>query len=776
MKRVCFIYWCLIIFTIGALSSCRNLLNSDAAEVSLFLPFGAEDEASFSREASASSISYSYVVTLTHEDGTATELTGNSGDTLTLKPAAPGDYTISGNAFDSTGRLRYQGSTTATVYEGKTTDVTLPLTAVSLSSESKHVKLEQWEKGIKLTLFWREGDGDWEWGNTFVYHQESGTAIRLTELPKKDKPVVYYCSLTNPGYVLSIQAELSVGNAHYSESVAIIPSAGDSSFISYDEAYFSSKVTADSTGTVKISRDITSAFDSSKIKELNPRYYFDVYGLNDDVAAPSDKAEWLDSVTINYADKDSFVKNGIYLWDDYVSAVAKACEYKYWYVYLCIEFTDPNAPDTILRTPFINSARSTIQKPEEYKSSKHISVASDTNGIKITLKNVSGDQTWQDWWNVREVSSGLGFDFCEEVNRNNHPSSSAQTKEYIYPFTESGKIYTFKFSSTITGEYKEEYVWCKAGGGLGNLIDMDKWQALKPEVNNVDFTYKLGDVSTIVTTANLAKFDEFRVDLDLSAGEDGGPNEWICGQDYHFKGAYCNTTADVNYTNLGNAHSINCLDRYAKYRLGNLTQYDSYYVDAKIHVKLAGDTFDYSCDPIRSQTDWFGERIKWVQGKEKFTGNLYKVYCCDENLVSKLNAQEVSIGGAYGILLTLDSDFDNDEFELELHYDYSNALASFNSNDTYNLSFTIARYDSSVTPLTLLSATQLTETYKFKAEVGAEGESFVYTYGGNSTSVTPPDFSFEVNNIIPYSEEGTPFIRFCPYKAGQYYITNISLE
>ena len=141
MKRVCFIYWCLIIFTIGALSSCRNLLNSDAAEVSLFLPFGAEDEASFSREASASSISYSYVVTLTHEDGTATELTGNSGDTLTLKPAAPGDYTISGNAFDSTGRLRYQGSTTATVYEGKTTDVTLPLTAVSLSSESKHVKL-----------------------------------------------------------------------------------------------------------------------------------------------------------------------------------------------------------------------------------------------------------------------------------------------------------------------------------------------------------------------------------------------------------------------------------------------------------------------------------------------------------------------------------------------------------------------------------------------------------------------------------------------------------
>ena len=64
--------------------------------------------------------------------------------------------------------------------------------------------------------------------------------------------------------------------------------------------------------------------------------------------------------------------------------------------------------------------------------------------------------------------------------------------EYIYPFTENGKKYEFVLDGS-TGEengerpWLNEYVCCTAGGGVGELIDIDEWNK-NASISDYDYT------------------------------------------------------------------------------------------------------------------------------------------------------------------------------------------------------------------------------------------------------------------------------------------------
>ena len=212
-----------LLFFTGFFSSCRNALDSETAEIAVFLPFGQQ-----AREASASSSSYSYVVTFTDKNGEATELSGNSGDEIVLKPATPGNYEISGSAFDERGTLRYQGDCTAVAQTGKRTDVELTLHVLTESKSSKHISIEPVADGIKIQLKWLEGDGELEdWSGV----TEINSKIKLDFYGNNVKPsaknplVEYLYPFTTSGetyeFVYSFQ-----GTDYYEERVWCKASGG----------------------------------------------------------------------------------------------------------------------------------------------------------------------------------------------------------------------------------------------------------------------------------------------------------------------------------------------------------------------------------------------------------------------------------------------------------------------------------------------------------------------------------------------------------------------
>ena len=737
----------------GLFSSCRNYLDLETSEIAVYLPFGQEDgkTVTFSREASADSISYSYVVNFTDKNGVTTELSGNSGEQIVLKPATPGDYDISGSAFDDRGKMRYQGDCTATAHSGKKTDVELTLYAVDISSESKHVKLEHWEKGIKITVSWREGDGQWEFGNTYMYNEDTGSELKITSLPEKDKPVVMYCSLTDPGYIYSFHCELNVGSSQCSESVSILAKAGDSSYIYYDDDYYKTSLTLDSSGTLKIGKDITSYFDSNKIRQIKDiDYYFDFYGLNSDVSAPSDKAVWLSCSRLSYSEKASFIKNGLNLWEAFAESLGKLTDYKYFYVYLCVEFTDPLASSTIVRTPFICSDKATVNKPAELKTGKHITIEPVSDGIKIQLKWLDGDGELEDWSGVTEVNSKIKFDFYGD---NVKPSSNNTSLEYIYPFTTAGETYEFVYGFS-GGEYHEERVWCKATGGIGSVYDSAKWRKTKISIDYdsvaSEYMFKFDTTpSSVVSSDKYSRFKMLKLDTQIWGGlSDFSNAAFLSGHELDL------TTSMSEGDYLLTSNTLDYFGTAAKYRIAG---YSTFFIQSTMKFKIVGCDTDFVSEAVSTQVNYTGPVYtdKYIEGTEDKGKGWDIYYSCFEKDYQKFKMTSFENDS---VAFSLSGSFDNDTFELQIR----KALTSVQAGQKYSITFN-------------LKCTEALESFEYDV---FDDSGFVA--GGNIKDLSgvpaAANTSIPVTLVVDSTNiSGVASLSLIPFTSGSYSISDLNV-
>ena len=124
-KKICQIV-ALLILASALLLSCKNgfFHSYESGQIEFTLPYCSSD--SQAREAAGES--YNFEITFVHTaSGAKTVLKAKSGETVTLKDAAPGSYEITAQGFDPQGSLQCEGSATAEVQKGKTTSVELVL-------------------------------------------------------------------------------------------------------------------------------------------------------------------------------------------------------------------------------------------------------------------------------------------------------------------------------------------------------------------------------------------------------------------------------------------------------------------------------------------------------------------------------------------------------------------------------------------------------------------------------------------------------------------------
>ena len=120
-------------------------------------------------------------------------------------------------------------------------------------------------------------------------------------------------------------------------------------------------------------------------------------------------------------------------------------------------------------------------------------------GIKITVAKGNGTAVW-----FNETKSGIEG----EVR---FPEGTEEIS-FLYPFTEKGKVYEFLLAGPLDKEnnWQSEYVRCAAGGGLGELIDVDAWNK---NINIKDSDYKN---------------HSFRISGDVSALFDNSKEQFSC--------------------------------------------------------------------------------------------------------------------------------------------------------------------------------------------------------------------------------------------------------
>ena len=194
-----FFLLCLCILAV----SCSHFTDYSNTELTLALPYGTSrfTSAITSRAGDSEDESYTYKVTFEHEKGTVTELSGKSGEVITLSPAEPGKYTVSGEAYLGE-VIVYQGSCETEAKAGSSNNVELVLNKIAKEPEkeaekpkyeasTKHAKAESDSTGIKITLTFNDGDEKWRDGVTFIVDEDCGTAIEINDLPTAGNSVTY---------------------------------------------------------------------------------------------------------------------------------------------------------------------------------------------------------------------------------------------------------------------------------------------------------------------------------------------------------------------------------------------------------------------------------------------------------------------------------------------------------------------------------------------------------------------------------------------------------
>lgn len=762
--------FCLVSFLIF-LNSCDNLFHESRTELTLILPAGQ----SALRAADTAEVDgtgdYSYKITFLHEGGTETLLAGKSGETISLSPALPGKYTISGQAYDADNNLCYEGSCTAIAESGLSTNVELTMKAVSkvpeaepakteeektenseeIISEADHIKLESDEKGIKITIQALESDLEWTWDNTYILEEESGNNVCINQLLSPGKSEVYYYPFTEKDKIYHFAFEVTTkGKGHITEKVNIKAVGGDASYFTYNSDYEDAQIILNDgkNGNLKLTKDYMSIFNTSKNFSIL-RYYIDNYG-SDSNDKNDGWGKWINPVKIDYEDRADFVSSGINIWDVDSGIASEISQYKYWMTYVTIEFAIPQLPDQIFRTNNKISDFYEFEKPEEFRESKHMSVEPCPEGVKITLHWKEGDGDWEEWYNLKEKSSKAGFNFYPYPNAQLMPSSSKPDVEYIYPLTENGKVYTFVFASSAGGEYKEEHVWCKAAGGLGELIDFDKWNAIEPVLDAENYSFHInGDIPGLADPLNYTKFSNVYIEVQLQ----GGHSDF---SDSQFIGAGQFYGSDILNNKLTSEISLDNLVPFASAKLVN---WDVYFIQASLLYEIPDNPIVFTStgitDEVVNSKKYSGEQ--YVEDFVSLAGdwNLYFVgYESDFNGITfgaeDLNACEFSIV----------KDFDNDLYEMQFVRKVSNMTAG----KTYKVDFDF---------------TANVDVDKFEFDFFANGGYCVDYHSFQKLEIQAlanESLHISYDFICDVDANEEPDIVFIPFYAGSYKIENITIE
>ena len=394
------------------------------------------------------------------------------------------------------------------------------------SSEHVSAEADPNGKGIKFTISakngeeWREEDYRITEVNTGIYIE-----IKKEKLPTPDKPVVCYWPFTNDGETYFFDCEVKLKDQEViRETVSSIAKGSYASVnIDYDAVKDVEVNINSADASAKLSKDISSSISYSD----NVTATFDFGSFANNSSNEYKWTEWLSSRFIPVNNKELYDSGiGISLLDRNRDTVVKLKNHKYFFTEATLNFEIEGIEErfrssSVYRTDIIDSSAFLANLNEN----THISAEPCDEGVKITLRRLETDGEWCDG-NVNNiicladngedgVSINLVYsqDFWNNQIPDTHlanisPSSDNPVVTYIYPFTEKDKVYEFILAGPLDdreGEWKSEYICCTAGGGIGELIDVDLWNK---DINLTDFDYAnhsfriTGDVSALIDNSN----------------------------------------------------------------------------------------------------------------------------------------------------------------------------------------------------------------------------------------------------------------------------------
>ena len=410
--------------------------------------------------------------------------------------------------------------------------------------QTEHVKAEADPsgKGVKFTLTAKEGE-NWRRDSIRIRERESEIYIRIEDrVPTPDNSLVVYFPFTENGKGYTFDCDYDVSDdketGHVYEQVySLAKGTYASASVDLNALKGLAPVVDLENGfKVTLSKDIGSAVKASS--NVKPYLDFGAFTNTTGEEGQYDWKEWLNSL-FPYINDAAVQKNGegIPMLRINNETVQKLKKNPYFFVNMDIYFEVAGFTkdsSNFQRFGYDHGFLSDIYPADglfdNISKNEHISVEPCEKGIKVTLKYLEGDGEWKDWTRVSNILSdgslGISFNTPEKRTPNSEDPSDVYigngcpTKDdpevtYIYPFTNNGSTYAFELE--IVHEYGEgddkrqqwtqEYVCCKAGGGLGEeLIDVEEWNK-NVSVSNYDFenkTFKInGDVGSIIKGSNI---------------------------------------------------------------------------------------------------------------------------------------------------------------------------------------------------------------------------------------------------------------------------------
>ena len=398
-----------------------------------------------------------------------------------------------------------------------------------LNNKSDHVTAEPDKdgKGIKFTISAKAGE-EWREEDYRITELNSGIYIDLKKekLPCPGKPVVCYWPLTKDGesYIFECEVKLKSQENNIIRETVRSTAKGSYANVTVD---FAAAIEADviinsANATAKFSKDISSSINYSD----NVTATFDFGTFANNSSYDYRWTQWMSSRFIPVKNPELYGSGaGISLLNLDRNTVNKLKNNKYFFTEVTLNIEIEGIEDrfrssNVYRTEIIDSSAYLAKS----NTNTHISAEPCDKGIKITLRYLESDGEWRSGYlnNINcltaDGENGVAICLCttkdfengiipDEQEGNRSPSSSEAEVTYVYPFTEKDKEYEFEFAGPIGDdeEWHHEYVCCKAGGGLGELIDADRWNknvkvtdivadAAKPE-----FSFRVaGDVASII--------------------------------------------------------------------------------------------------------------------------------------------------------------------------------------------------------------------------------------------------------------------------------------
>lgn len=513
-KSVFFIVLCFFYSLLVA--SCSNLLELNDGETSLsvYLPYAE------GKGRAVVGVSYNYVVTYVHESGERTVLEGKSGDNLSLKPAEVGKYEITGEAYNDSKELIFQGTVEAEVEEGKDTTVTLLLKRMmyELENQTEHMSLYPDKQGIKIVLNAVEGEADWSTRGFRLIEKNSRIELELHGSPSKENPMVLYFPFTEKDNSYTFALSYKNDTKEVVEEAACKAAGGQNDYFDFTD-YLKTEIDLGSSivnkDTMKISYDVTKAVKESKITD---KKFLDI-GIIYSIFSGKRNGNYSEyigtDILTNYSTEGFAIDYSPILTELNLTEqlshkegvnFEKLKENGSWYADLALRFRLAEFPDQDFIGPYIFSEDYTYKKG--IQNSKHVSVEPDEKGIKVTFKYSAEDGIWGNGSKL-EISDGK---YNLNFNENAAPTSANPEVVYYIGITEEGQFYEYNFIlKSLSGtEIAKETVGCFAGGGNSDLIHIpDSW-------DGYDFELQIQDGQGIVVNKSNIGGDVFGITLDMN--------------------------------------------------------------------------------------------------------------------------------------------------------------------------------------------------------------------------------------------------------------------